>query len=307
MGLGPAMIKLYLELWQRGLFKNVNAVIELGSQELHIPRARFEELVQAAGISHYTRAQFPHLETWPRQPRCPAKPFYHLLGVDEYACIDLNGQHGALAYDLNVPLTDTSLYLRYDLVTDFGAAEHCFNIAETYRTLHRLCRPGGLMVCHQGVSGGLNGYYGFDLSFFEGFAAANDYRVLFCSYVLLPRGEPVQLDDHHIPLSRELLDTIDPSKVRDISICYVLQKQGNADFRFPYQGLYLSASQGHQGYELAFLQNPPSRAYVPVSEWRTGETLRTPVLVRLLLHRARRILSRLIGRRIRRVTSGTAA
>ena len=38
MGLGTASIKLYLELYQRGVFKNSESVIEMGSQELHLKK-----------------------------------------------------------------------------------------------------------------------------------------------------------------------------------------------------------------------------------------------------------------------------
>ena len=32
MGLGIAAVKLNLELWQRGLFKNIKSVVDIGSQ-----------------------------------------------------------------------------------------------------------------------------------------------------------------------------------------------------------------------------------------------------------------------------------
>jgi hypothetical protein len=50
MGLGPGAVKLYLELWQRNLLANVESVIDMGSQELHLTRTAFKELVNAAGI-----------------------------------------------------------------------------------------------------------------------------------------------------------------------------------------------------------------------------------------------------------------
>ena len=51
MGLGPAAVKLYLDLWQRGFFKNIKNVVEMGAQELHLKPADFEELVRVAGIN----------------------------------------------------------------------------------------------------------------------------------------------------------------------------------------------------------------------------------------------------------------
>jgi hypothetical protein len=55
--------------------------------------------------------------------------------------------------------------------------------------VHRLCRLGGLIVIVRQAFKG-NGYYTFDVSFFEGLAAANDYRVLFASYIVtMPDGQ----------------------------------------------------------------------------------------------------------------------
>jgi hypothetical protein len=103
MGLGAAAIKLNLELWQRGLFKNIERVMEMGSQELSITRTDFEKLVAAASVGNYKPEHFPNLDNYPKRPLCSAKPFYQLLGASSYSCIDLNGEHGAIKHDLNFP------------------------------------------------------------------------------------------------------------------------------------------------------------------------------------------------------------
>ena len=261
MGLGSAAIKLNLELWQRGIFRNIKSVMDMGSQELHLPLANFEKLVQVAGVPNYRKEDFANLAYWPGFPRCSSKPFYELLGVEEYSCIDLGGEHGAIPHDLNMPLEDHQLYGRYDLVTDHGTNEHVFNTVEAYRTMHRLLKQQGIMMVIQCVYHG-NGYYGYDPSFFEGIAAANDYRILFSSYVILGKTGSNQF---HVPLSIELLELVDWTKVGSIGICYVMQKQSEShDFNYPYQGQFLAATQGHYGYQLQFLPDPPSRTYLPL-------------------------------------------
>ena len=175
MGLGNAAIKLCLELWQRGYFEHINSVIEMGSQELHVTESTFRGLVESAGISHYDEKDFPNLNNWPGSPRCSAKAFYKLLGAQEYACIDMGGMHNAVPHDLNTPLGDESLAGRYDMVTDHCSNSHVFNVGESYRTIHRLCKPGGLITLMTPVYGS-NGYFNFDVSFYEGMAAANGYR-----------------------------------------------------------------------------------------------------------------------------------
>jgi len=292
------MIRLYLELWQGGHFNRITSVAELGSQELFLTPSELEQLLASAGLSGYTPERFPHLANfnfpdWPRRPRCSTKPFYELLGIRRYACVDLNGEHGAIRLDLNEPLRDQALYGQFDLVTDHGCAEHAFNIAEGYRTMHRLCRPGGLLIITQNVYGGGNGYYNFDVPFFEGLAAANQYRVLFASYVVVPKGPSEAFNEFHVPLSRTLLETLDWAKVSYINICYMLQKQREEEFKFPYQGGYQAQRDRHHGYALQFLPDPPSRTYVPMTDAALQYTS-TRALLRLA---ARRIANRLKGRR----------
>ena len=73
-----------------------------------------------AGVSGYRREDFLPWH-YPGRPRWSAKRFYDLLGVEDYACIDLHQEHGAIAHDLNYPLEDASLWGKADLVTDYGS------------------------------------------------------------------------------------------------------------------------------------------------------------------------------------------
>ncbi len=278
MGLGSAAVKLNLELWQRGFFGNVKSVIDMGSQELRLPLNDFEELIHVAGVPNYSKKDFAPLSHLPGYLPCSPKPFYEMLGVEKYSCIDLGGDYGAIPLDLNMPLEDRSFYGQYDLVTDYGNNEHVFNTAEAYRTMHRLCRRQGIMAIIQVVYKG-NGYYAYDPSFFEGIAAANSYKILFSSYVIVGRVSAGESSQFHVPLSRELLDLVDWTKVREVGICYVMQKQSDSDFKYPYQGEYLSQIQEHYGYKLQFLPEPPSRSYIPIHTMKSFRLRDLPHIV----------------------------
>jgi hypothetical protein len=105
-----------------------------------------------------------------------------------------------------------------------------------------------------------NGYYNYDPSFFEGMAAANGYNVLFTSgHVSLNDG-----NQYHLPLSNNLLNSMDRSKLSSVGICYVLQKTSADDFRIPYQGEYLAQSRGAVAFQTEVHFDPPRRAYVPM-------------------------------------------
>jgi SAM-dependent methyltransferase len=264
MGLGLAAIQNTLELWQQGLFQRINSVAEIGSQEIHTAAADFQTLVEQACVPNFKDFDFPGLENWPGKPRCSARYFYRMLGATEYDCIDLNEEHGAIRHDLNYPLEEVSLYGKYDLVTDHGSCEHVFNIAEAYRTIHRLCKVGGLIVISQSLWGG-NGYFLYDRPFFEGIAAANGYRIIYDAYVLCLLSNTLENSGQqfHIPLARDLLKVIDLSKVDEIGVYAVLQKQEDTEFQFPYQGEYLAQRQQHAGFKRLFYRDPAGYSYVP--------------------------------------------
>ena len=263
MGLGIAAVQNTLELSKLGLLEGTNKIAEMGSQELHLAALDLEEMIKMSDLKNFQKNEFPNIDNWPNFPRCSAKYFYQFLGIKEYVSIDMNKQHGSIPQDFNLPLEDTSLYSQFDLVTDHGACEHAFNIAETYRTMHRLCKPKGLIVIAQSLWGG-NGYFLYDESFFDGIAAANNYKIIFNSYVIATGSKTPNGSDNqfHIPLNRDLLKTIDLSKT-SIGVYVVLQKQDKSDFKFPYQGQYLAKKQGHFGFNRIYHQNPLSSSFLP--------------------------------------------
>ena len=106
MGLGPAAIKLNLELWQNGYFKDTHSVVELGPQGLHLNLADFEELLRWAGMPDYKKENFIDLQNWPNGPEYPSSLFYGLLGIKNYSCIDKGKGHQSIPLDLNYPLED---------------------------------------------------------------------------------------------------------------------------------------------------------------------------------------------------------
>ena len=269
MGLGIAAVQNTLELSKLGLLEGINKIVEMGSQELHLTALDLEEMIKMAGLNNFQKNKFPDIDNWPNSPRCSAKSFYQFLGIKEYVSIDMNKEHGSISLDFNLPLEDTSLYSQFDLVTDHGACEHAFNIAETYRTMHRLCKPKGLIVICQALWGG-NGYFLYDESFFDGIAAANNYKIIFNSYVITTKSKTPNGSDNqfHIPLNRDLLKTIDLSKT-SIGVYVVLQKQDKSDFKFPYQGQYLAKKQGHFGFNRIYHQNPLSSSFLPEVELTT--------------------------------------
>ncbi len=77
---------------------SIKTVVELGSQNLYLPDTSSEKPPFASG-------------------------WYEAKGL-EYKCIDLTGDNGAIKVDLSEVLNMLHHHNAFDLVTDFGTAEH---------------------------------------------------------------------------------------------------------------------------------------------------------------------------------------
>lgn len=290
MGLNVAAIQNLLELHGLGYFEKTSSVLEIGSQELHLKVDVLEELLTGAGFSSGLASKLPHVNNYPERPRTPARKLYETLGFKEYNSIDINGDFGAIKHDLNKPFNETSLYNKYDVVTDFGSCEHVFNISECYKTMHNLTKPGGYIIIHQAVLKG-NGYFNFDEGFFEGLAAANNYKIIYSSYVVHFENKANGGEhEFHIPRNRELFNVLDYSKLEAVNIYGILQKTKDEDFKIPYQGGLMKKKYSIKGgFNRAYLKDSMGSIYIPSSTTKIEHApLRS--IIKALISKIKKIL-----------------
>ena len=214
MGLGIAAVQNTLELYNLGYLKNSKSIFEIGSQELHLKKEDLKQLFDNAGLKSDLVDKYPNINNWPERPRCSAKYFYESLGIKEYQSMDMNSDYGAILHDLNKPFEDRSKFNKFDIVTDHNSSVYVFDIAECYRTMHNLTKPGGYIIIAQAVWKGL-AYFKFNDSFVEGIAAANNYNVIFNSHVITTRDKTKNGSGYefHIPRNRKLFNVLDFSKL----------------------------------------------------------------------------------------------
>lgn len=165
MGIGSGQALLLRTLAVSGVWKNIRSVCELGSQE---PLANeLTDLFTAFG-------------TFALNGMYGAKELYQHLGAERYVSIDINGEHGAFQFDLNRSILSDHQYNEvFDLVTNFGTSEHCFNQFEVFRNIHQLCRSGGYMLHTIPTQGwGRHCFFRYDANFFEDIAVANGYHIM---------------------------------------------------------------------------------------------------------------------------------
>ena len=106
-----------------------------------------------------------------------AKLFYRIVfGDHTYRAIDLHGTAVAEQYDLNRPLPFSE---QFDVVTNFGTAEHIFNQLQMFKSVHDTTKPGGLMI-HSLPNQGCydHGFYNYHPTFVFDLSQANRYEVV---------------------------------------------------------------------------------------------------------------------------------
>ena len=108
-----------------------------------------------------------------------ADDFYKHIGATEYTCIDINGQHNSLLFDLSRNLNNEYNYREtFDLVTNFGTSAAIFDQCEVFRNIHQLCNIDGYMIHTLPVQGwGQQWFYKYSTSFVEDLAASNNYQI----------------------------------------------------------------------------------------------------------------------------------
>ena len=105
-----------------------------------------------------------------------AKVFWHaFLAPASITAIDFDGTEIAHKLDLNQPI---DIGQRFDIVHNAGTLEHVFDIAQAFRNIHNLTRPGGFMIHHAPFVGWVDhGFYALQPTLFWDLAEANGYRI----------------------------------------------------------------------------------------------------------------------------------
>ncbi len=106
---------------------------------------------------------------------------YQCLGAGAYATVDLYDIRADFHFDLNLPF---DVPRQFDVLTNFGTSEHCFNIAESFHACHRLLRAGGIGLYILPAFGDINhGFYNIHPVIYPLLADRNDYEIVEFSYV----------------------------------------------------------------------------------------------------------------------------
>ena len=253
------LVNIALELFGNKKFNSVKNVIDMGTKEM---RVSFDQLKYAFDQTNikFNEKKFKKLKIFSKGKRISTKLFWQELGIKNYKCSDINKNLDSIYIDLNKPFTDKKYLNKFDLVTDFGNNEHVFNIGEAYKTMYELCKKEGFIWIFQSVYSG-NGFFNFDMSFFEGYAAANNLSIVHSCYL-------VHINEYEqfiIPCNKELFNVLDLTKIKDVSISYIFRKNSNKKFKYYYQ---YNVKNNCSPFKVMFINNKISaeKIYVPTSD-----------------------------------------
>lgn len=156
------------------------AVIEFGNQTFKAGDEALKKIIEQFG-------QNPSVNTAALQSLIgkgkvagSTEAFYHALGFSFYAAIDVNNKYGSLMMDLNRDLrSEYNFSQTFDLVTNNGTGEHCFNQYAVFKNMHDLAKVGGVMFHAMPLNWVNHGFYNFNPRLYADLATANSYKILY--------------------------------------------------------------------------------------------------------------------------------
>lgn len=240
MGINAELVKLVVNLRNKGALGG-SSLIELGAQDVCVADQVANGILNGAGIaSPLTKIRL-------------AQHLYAALGFDKYSCIDASGDNSSLVFDLNEDIREKYKYnSSFDLVTNLGTAEHCFNQYAVFKNIHDLCKVGGTMIHALPAQGNVNhAFYNYHPRFFADLSAANNYEIVDLSFT-------VDYKPTLIPYSVSNFKEWDS---HDILFYATLKKCNDEEFRTPFDGMFASSSR-LSGYR-ADGENPLETEFSP--------------------------------------------
>jgi len=239
MAITAVAYQVFAEMRNRGIWPQNQHVLEIGESNWYgdVP---LETLIRDA-------KQWTSPEQWsdiadeihaavdgPQQLFDLAKAFYRvLLQPASMTAIDYQGTETAQRQNLNCPL---ALPRQYGVVVNLGTAEHVFDIARVFRSIHDATAPGGIMVHHLPLSGWIDhGFYAVNSTLYWDLAAANRYEIGLVAYTEIKPPRIIEL-----PRRESILDLARDGGIGANSLIMAMLRKADqeSEFAVPWQGVY---------------------------------------------------------------------
>ena len=202
-------------------------VIELGNQTLRTGKL-IKKIFNGFGIDPNTTVS-------------TVKDYYIGLGFTKYLAIDVNTDKDAVAMDLNLDIVNHYNFKeKFDLVTNNGTGEHCFNQYNVFLNTHNLCKKNGFIVHVLPFYRFFDhGFYNFHPNLFISLAHHNEYVIHKLCIASSDCEIFHEFDVSKNYFSENFLKNINIDQYhKDIMIAVIYEKNHEKPFRMPMQHVY---------------------------------------------------------------------
>jgi hypothetical protein len=309
VGINRIILSWLSELAAAGHLVECSSILEFGPQDFFFSQNDLIEAAAAAAhrsvsngdlstaVAAIFQSELPHAA---RQAR-----FYELFGLSKFASADPYDQRADYLIDLNVAVEAPR---KFDVIADFGTAEHVFNIGNVFSFTHNSLNKNGLSLKVLPTFGdNTHGFYNIHPTVYFDVARENGYEIIDFRYVddMIVRGNTsfphslVTCSELHDGLksfsgsadlqaiiSSRFLRALEVSKIEGrleqshntVDYCFVaMRKMENRPFTYPGQGVYLTefpAAAEPSVFERNIHPSPEEQcAPIPVTEGMSDETL----------------------------------
>jgi hypothetical protein len=215
-----------LELGESNWYGDMAPEEFLSDLEKFAPSDIKQEIIDAA------RAQLPPKSE--KEFYALAKLFFRgFLGFKSLDAIDPATPGSTYRLDLNLPV---SLDRQFDILLNYGTAEHVFNVMQFFKTTHELTVPGGLMIHGSPFTGWIeHGFYNFNPTFFFDLALANGYEILLMAIAQIKPFVAMEVSKREDVLELAQRGQIPPNAMIDVAF---RKPPDERPFAAPMQGYY---------------------------------------------------------------------
>lgn len=260
MGLGTTFVLDLMELKQRGALDGFSRVIEIGAQQLSNDMLRGPQAL--ADLFALYNSSLPSfgpdmgqgdvlngVENLPDDAPT-SRIFWEALGF-KYSALDFDGHRDSIAIDLNRDAVPGQLKGAFDLAVNTGTTEHVANQDNSFRVIHDLIRPGGIMM-HEVPAQGMmtHGLFNYNLKFFWTLCRENGYEVLFLKIYSHPPS-PIPDDIFLSNIQFSGAQHISLTEMPNFMIRAALRKRNRASFVTPLDIPTIIKSYGGFQYEFS--------------------------------------------------------
>lgn len=181
MGINTLTVAWFSRLAAKGILVPGQSVIEFSPQDLFSSRRAVRQYGLRHNLPDAVEKLLDGIFDGEKVRGTGISKFYRMFGATRYRSTDLLDNRADWMLDFNDVV---QLPEQFTLATNFGTAEHVFNIGNVFRSIHDAIRPGGVALHVLPAFGDVDhGFFNIHPTTYFDLAAANDYTVEDIHYV----------------------------------------------------------------------------------------------------------------------------